>query len=245
MLPAALIALALRVAPGFLIGILTLIALPRQRIDLRIVVYILLFVLLRDALTPLGLWTITPGGSIRLPSDPVMLIDLGLASFAGVFIINAFEPELAKLLVWFRGKPGWAVLAGLVGMIVVVAPVLLLRHTLIPEVPLPPVPAINLGPLLVLALLGNFLEEALFRGYLQGLLERSAGPIRAAFASGLCFALFHTFLVTTVTNVGPLLLAFVWFEGTVAGLVRSRYGVVASTITHGGAIFVLASGWAG
>jgi membrane protease YdiL (CAAX protease family) len=244
-LPAALVGLALRVAPGFLIGILTLFAVPRQRPDLRLVVYILLFVLLRDALTPLGLWTLTPGGSIRLPSDPVLLIDLGLASFASVFVINAFEPELARLLVWFRGKPGWAVLAGILGMVVVVAPVLVLRRTLLPEVPLPPVPAINLGPLLVLALLGNFLEEALFRGYLQGLLEKSAGPLRAAFASGLFFALFHTFLTTTVTNVGAILLAFVWFEGTVAALVRSRYGVVASTITHGGAIFVLASGWAG
>lgn len=242
MLTQLLVPLLLRIAPGYGLGLLALIALPRQRVELRLAVYLLLFTLFRDAMTPMGLWTISLGGTIRFLHDPVVLIDLGLLSFTAVFVINAFEPDLARVLVWVKGKLHWALLAGLLGAALVVGPVALLRHTLLPEVPLPPVPTWDLGPLLAMALAGNFLEEVLFRGYLQGLVERVSSPVRAALASGVVFALFHAPLATTVTNVGSTLLAFVWFEGTVAAFVRMRFGVIASTLTHGLAIFVLASG---
>ena len=45
-----------------------------------------------------------------------------------------------------------------------------------------------------------------------------------------------------VTDVGWPLIGFVLLEGVVCGLVRLRGGIVGSTITHGLAIFFLASG---
>lgn len=242
MLTSLLWGLFSRVAPGMAVGLLALVLIPRARMELRLTVYVMMFVLLRDAMTPLGLWNITVGGTVRFTSSPALLIDLGLLAFAAVFTINVFEPELARVLVWFKGKAHWAVLAGLVGAILVAGPVALVRHELMPDVMQPAVPLVGLGPLLVLSLLGNFLEEALFRGYFQGLVERVSGPLRAAFASGMFFAFCHSFLAITVTNLGVALLAFTWFEGTVAALIRMRFGLVASTLAHGLAIFLLASG---
>lgn len=240
-----LLALLWRVFPGYVVGILTLFALPRARVEVRLVVYILLFVLFRDAMTPLGLWYISPGMAIRFTAEPSVLVDLGLAGFAAVFTINVFDPELGRLLVWFRGKPYWAILAGCLGAGLIAGPVSWVRHVWLHGMPLPPVSYSLFVPILVLALLGNFLEEALFRGYFQGLMERNVSPLRAALLSGLFFGFCHTFLATTVTNLGAPLIAFAWYEGTIAGLLRMRYGVMASTLAHGGAIFLLASGLAG
>ena len=102
-------------------------------------------------------------------------------------------------------------------------------------------------PILLVTLLGNFLEEVLFRGYLQGYLEQKAGfsPLRAAVASGVGFAFGHIFLAVTVTNAGLNLLLFALYEGVIAGLVRMKYGVIPATLTHGFAIFLLTSGLLG
>ena len=100
-----------------------------------------------------------------------------------------------------------------------------------------------LPPLLLMALFGNLLEEVLFRGYFQGYLEKHVTPLRAALGSGVFFAVCHTFLATTVTALGAPILVFTLFEGTIAGLVRMRMGVLPAALAHGGAIFLLASGY--
>jgi uncharacterized protein len=98
-------------------------------------------------------------------------------------------------------------------------------------------------PVLALfAFLGNFAEEGLFRGYLLSYLKEFQGPVQAALSSGIIFALCHTFLAVTVTSIGLPLILFTLWEGIIAGLVGSRYGVIPATLTHGGAIFLLASG---
>ena len=48
--------------------------------------------------------------------------------------------------------------------------------------------------------------------------------------------------VSTVTGVGYPLLLFTLWEGMIAGIVGARGGVLPSTLTHGGAIFLLSSG---
>ena len=103
-------------------------------------------------------------------------------------------------------------------------------------------PAGLLAALLFLALAGNFAEEVLFRGLLQGRLERTAGPVRAAALSALLFAACHVFLATTVTDVGLPLLAFTLYEGAVCALVRMRRGVCSRGPDHGLGIFLIASG---
>ncbi|OYW90792.1 MAG: hypothetical protein B7Z23_09275 [Pseudomonadales bacterium 32-61-5] len=65
---------------------------------------------------------------------------------------------------------------------------------------------------------------------------------RAAIVSGVTFAAAHAFLASTVTSLGWPLLLFVLIEGLACAFVYRRYGLVSSTIVHGVAIFVLASG---
>lgn len=239
-----LLELFLRVMPGIGIGILFLFFLPRRSIESRIFTYILLFILFRDTMTPLGLWRFGAEGGlwIRFIEEPMLLLILGIISFFCVVAIQFFEPDLGELVVWVKGRPQAGLLWGILGAGLVVLPFYLLNR----PVPLPErggaVETGMLLPLLVLTLLGNFLEETLFRGYFQGYMEKHGNSLHAAIASGLLFGFGHTFLAITVTDVGYPLLIFVIYEGLVAAFVRRRHGVLPATLTHGLAIFLLASG---
>jgi hypothetical protein len=211
---------------------------------LRIVVYLALFVLLRDAMTPLGLWSFGDEGFfwIRLHTDPWFLVLSGLVCLAMSLALYCLDRSNRPLFQWLRGRPLHGLLWGLGGMVVVVAPLFVVyRFTPIEarggQVPGPIVPAI-----LAFALLGNLFEEALFRGYVYGHFAQHLSPIRAGIASGVAFAFCHVFLATTVTNVGYPLLVFTLWEGAIAGMVGAKGGVLPATLTHGGAIFLLASG---
>ena len=105
-----------------------------------------------------------------------------------------------------------------------------------------PVPFQNIPAILVFALLGNLLEESLFRGYVYGWLAERMPPIKAGISSGVVFAFCHVFLAITVTDIGYPLLVFTLWEGIIAGIVGAKGGVIPATVTHGGAIFLLASG---
>jgi membrane protease YdiL (CAAX protease family) len=103
--------------------------------------------------------------------------------------------------------------------------------------------AVTLLPVLLLfSLAGNLAEEVLFRGFLQGRLERDAGPVRAAVLSAVLFAACHAFLASTVTDVGWPLPAFTLYEGLICAFLRLRGGVIPAALAHGTAIFLLASG---
>jgi hypothetical protein len=106
------------------------------------------------------------------------------------------------------------------------------------------VPVSLLPFLLFIALSGNLYEEVLFRGYLYGWLtgKEEMRPAAAGLLSGLFFSFGHVFLAFTVTSVGLPLLIFALWEGCLAGLVRSRFGVIPAVLTHGLAVFVVASG---
>lgn len=150
--------------------------------------------------------------------------------------------SLNGYLVWFGSNKPLSLVAGLVGAAVVIAPFLILYG----QVPIDQrggvVSSELLLPLLTLALLGNFMEEVLFRGYIQGYIEQRTGMWRAAVLSGMLFAVGHVFLSATVTDLGIMVLAFTLYEGVVCGIVRMKHGIIAATLTHGLAIFILASG---
>lgn len=71
----------LRILPGLTVLAAAFLVLGRCAPLLRIVVVLLGFVLLRDAMTPLGLWSLgtTPNGVVwlRLAPDPIVLIGFG------------------------------------------------------------------------------------------------------------------------------------------------------------------------
>jgi len=232
----------LRVLPALVVAALFLVALPRKLVEFRIVAWILIFVLFRDAMTPVGLWQLGVPGFIRLPASVGLLMALGVSSVAIVLLMQAVEPELRSLVVWVRGDPFAGVGAGVATALLIAAPVYGLEMSK-PESDHGAVAGFDLAPaLLLMALMGNLYEEVLFRGYVQGYLERHVSPVRAAFLSGASFAFFHIFLATTVTNTGMPVLGFTLYEGLLCAFVRLRWGVAASTVAHGGAIFLIASG---
>jgi uncharacterized protein len=233
----------LRVAPGLVLAAMVL-ALIRQSPRLRIVVYLALFVLLRDAMTPLGLWSFGTEGFfwIRLTNDPAFLVIFGVSCLGMSLGLYFLDRDNQSLVRWTRGKSLLGVLGGLAAAVVVVAPCFALyRYTSIESrggaVPSGAIPAI-----LLFAFLGNLLEELLFRGYVLGWLSEKMSPIRAGLASGVVFAFCHIYLASTVTNIGYPLLVFTLWEGMIAGVVGAKAGVLPSTLTHGGAIFLLSSG---
>lgn len=67
-------------------------------------------------------------------------------------------------------------------------------------------------------------------------------PVSAGLLSGVFFAFGHVFLAFNVTSVRISILIFTLWEGCLAGLVRSKFGVVPAVLTHGLAIFLLTSG---
>jgi hypothetical protein len=232
-----------RVLPGFLLGT-ALLFLFRKRPRIRIGIYLLLFILLRDAMTPVGLWSLGGEGFfwIRLVENPVFLVFFGLSSALLTLAVALLDRPNRGLLVWQKGHWAAGLLVGLGGALVVVLPFFIIYRSVPISVRGGPVPAALLLPLLVFALLGNWMEETLFRGFVLGRLKAFAPPLWAGALSGLIFALCHVFLSATVTDVGWPLLVFTLWEGIIAGVVGARFGVVPATITHGLAVFLLVSG---
>jgi uncharacterized protein len=198
-----LAAYLLRLAPGLVLGTIMLFLARRQPL-LRIVLYLALFILFRDAMTPLGLWSFGSEGLfwIRLHSDPSFLVLFGVVCLGISLGLYYIDRENRSLFQWTRGSVSLGVLWGIGGALVVVAPLAAAyQYTPIEnrggQVPVQIIPAI-----LVFALLGNLFEEAHFRGYVYGLLAQRMAPIQAGISSGFVFAFCHIYLATTVTRVG-------------------------------------------
>ncbi|ANY07326.1 hypothetical protein [Pseudonocardia sp. HH130630-07] len=94
----------LRLLPGTLVLGALFVVLGRAATPLRIAVLVLGFVLVRDAMTPLGLWTmgVAPVGVpwLRFAPDPVVLVGLGLAGAAGALAVASGPRDLRGLVVW-------------------------------------------------------------------------------------------------------------------------------------------------
>ena len=238
-----LVAYLLRVWPGLLLGAAMLL-LARDRPRLRIVLYVALFILLRDAMTPLGLWSFGAAGFfwIRLHSNPWFLALFGVASLGFTLSLYHFDAANRPLLPLERRSSWQGLVLGMGGALLVVAPLALIYAGTPVAARGGGVPRAHLPAILIFALLGNLWEEALFRGYVYGLLARDHSPMQAGVASGVVFAFCHIFLAITVSDVGYPLLAFALWEGVIAGLVGAKHGVLPATLTHGGAIFLLTSG---
>lgn len=231
----------LSITPAFVVFVLLLVILPRELTVLRITVHLVFFVLARDAMTPQGLWQVG-AGSLRLTGSETALGVMGLLSLSLVGATYAWEARSRAYVRWF-GARRWYSLAYGAGGAALIATVAA-GFKAASQAPSLPAPAQALLPtILLFALAGNAYEEFLFRGLLQGYLQRHLTAVRAALASGLLFCLCHAFLAVTVTQVGTPILVFTLLEGVVAGLVCVRAGVLGATLAHGGAVFILASGW--
>jgi CAAX protease family protein len=238
-----LAAFVLRVLPGLILGAV-LIVVTRREPRVRIVLYLATFVLLRDAMTPLGLWSFGTQGFfwIRLASDPWFLVLFAISCATISLGLYFFDRDNRPLFQWTRGNIPRGLLWGLLGAIIVVAPLAVIYRFTPLDTRGGAVPLAHLPAILLFAVLGNLLEEAIFRGYVFGWLAEQMTPLKAGIASGIVFAFCHSYLATTVTAAGYPLLLFTLWEGIIAGLVGAKGGVLPATLTHGGVIFLLSSG---
>ncbi|GAA4472972.1 hypothetical protein GCM10023190_04290 [Enteractinococcus fodinae] len=204
------------VLPG-LVLILGCFWLARTDTDplLRIVILVLGFILVRDAMTPAGLWDfgvvngVVPW--IRMTENPVVLLALGSGSL--ILVAATLSDTRLRALVWW-GKPNISTLLfGIGGALLVVAPIFALTVS-------QPIEA---------------------RG---GTVVVSVLPALAfmTLAGNLVFAACHVYIAITVTSVGWPLLAFTLWEGLICAVLRLRRGVFPAAVAHGLAIFLLASG---
>ncbi|WP_420110462.1 CPBP family intramembrane glutamic endopeptidase [Pseudactinotalea sp.] len=242
------------IAPGFSLVVVAIAMIPARHIGIRVVVAIMGFLFVRDAMTTSGLWEFgaTANGAawLRFGAEPIAYWLLAAMSAATiVLLLWGFGAQARRRLVWQGEHLGRSLLLGVLGAVVVVTPFALLRRGTPNEQRGGAVALSALPALLAMALVGNALEELLFRGYLYDALVSDGGvetarraELRAALATGVLFAAGHLHLAMIVTDVGLPLIVFVLVEGLVCGLVRLRAGIVGSTLTHGLAIFVLASG---
>lgn len=240
----AIIPYITRIIPAVAVIGLLILFLPKKSIEFRITAYILLFLVTRDAMTPAGLWRFGAEGFfwLRFSENGAALLILGALSAGLAAMILLFDAEARHLIVWWRGARIPAIVSGIAGAFIVFLPFVFLYAGSDLQSRGGMVAAGLIAPIAVMAFAGNFLEETLFRGFFQGIMETHTGSVRAALASGVMFAAGHVFLAVTLTSIGWPILIFTLYEGTVAALVRMRFGLAAATLTHGGAIFLLASG---
>ncbi|MGY2224436.1 CPBP family glutamic-type intramembrane protease [Pseudomonas gingeri] len=223
--------------PGLVLCGLWFGLIPGSLPGLRIVVLLLAFVLMRDAMTPLGLWSLSAGLQIGFIANPWVLAVLGALSLGLVGLLARLAPELWRLLVVFKGNRAAGLAVGIAAGCLIGLPLRFYQ-----EIEAAAIPGYWhwLIGMAVLAYGANALEEVLFRGFLQGYLEQHVTALRAALISAVAFSACHSFLALTVTRLGWPVLLFTLLEGLACALVRMRYGVVASTATHGSAILLIA-----
>lgn len=214
-------------------------------IEYKIFLLIMGFILIRDAMTPMGFWQFGLTNSVvrlRFTDDQFILLGLSTVSLILTLVIVYVNRSMKHFLYWRGRSLIQSILAGLVGSFVVLVPFLFLYQYIDISIRGGLVVTSLLLPLLLMSLVGNFMEEVLFRGYLQGYFQKSMENWRAIILSGLFFSAGHIFLASTITDLGVAILLFTLYEGLTCAFVRMKYGILSSTLTHGLTIFVLSSG---
>lgn len=237
---------SIRILPGLILLCSIYFLLPKNQTLFNLFLYTFGFILMRDAMIPLGLWEFGVNGTViwlRFIESPFILLTLGAFSLFLSILLYINSGKLRDSIEWFSSSKTSALLLSPLMALVVVFP-FILPYLSVPvadrggTVPLHLLPA-----LLIFALLGNFLEELLFRGFLQNYLEQQkVKKIKRILLSGLLFSMGHIFLALTVTDLGIMILLFTFWEGIICAIMHEKYGLVSATLTHGLAIFILSSG---
>lgn len=234
----------LRITPALALITLVFFLLPRKQLLARIFILIVGFILMRDAMTPEGIWSFgltTPAIWLRFVENSTVLFILGALSGLTAWTLLRSR-DLRRLVRWGNVRSWRPYVVGVLAGVLVVAPFVALSVGTPLEARGGAVAVSLLPALFVMAILGNLLEEVIFRGFLQSYFEKHMTGVRAAVLSGLMFAVAHIFLATTVTDLGWPLLAFVLLEGLVCAFIYRKYGLIGAALTHGVAIFILAAG---
>src|SRR5512142_2181114 len=98
----------IRLIPALAVLALFVLLLPRKSAELRIAAYILLFVAIRDAMTPTGLWRFGSEGFfwMRFIENPGMLFALAVLSLFLAGLLITADADLRRYIVWMPDRRG-------------------------------------------------------------------------------------------------------------------------------------------
>ena len=133
-----------------------------------------------------------------------------------------------------------ALFAGVVGLVGVVLLLRIMsRLVMVPQQQLPDVSQIPVPTLLVIllmsAVVAGVVEEAAFRGYMQGAIERRHGPVVAILVTGTLFGLLHFTHPEVTLALMPYFLAVAAVYGTLTYLTNS---ILPAMVLHAGGNFL-------
>ena len=234
---AILINYSIHLTPGMLLFGAWFALTPKSLTAMRILILLATFVLMRDVMTPLGMWALSDTVSIAFTRNTFVLAVLGFLSLLLIGLLARLAPQLWQLIVWVKGQRAIGLTVGLAVGCLIGVPLRVYQGI---DAQAIPGYVAWLPGMVVLAYGANALEEVLFRGFLQGYLEQRVTLLRAALISAVAFAACHTFLALSVTQLGWPVLLFTLIEGLACALVRMRFGVLAATLTHGTVILLIA-----
>ncbi|MDO5634554.1 MAG: CPBP family intramembrane metalloprotease [Micrococcus sp.] len=242
--------------------LLALFAIPARAGGLRIMVAMLGFVVIQAVVVAAAALGFVPTPEhprvmvlhVPLSAEPTTLLVLTLASALAALAVALVLRSRQRSVSWTGGTPLLAIALGLLGAAVLCVPGALLLGgverlaTYLGIEPLDHIVAtsatglLTLVPLALLCLAAAAVPEVLFRGFLQAELE-GHGPVwRAVLANAALYSSAYGVLALVVLATGWVPLAFTFAVGLVCALVSLRGGVLAATLAHGGAVFVLVSG---
>lgn len=109
-----LINYASHVAPGLVLFGVWFALTPRALTAMRILILLAAFVLMRDAMTPLGLWVLSREVQVAFSANAFVLAVLGGLSVLLIMLLARIAPQLWRLVRWTIGNPVVGLGVGLV-----------------------------------------------------------------------------------------------------------------------------------
>lgn len=205
---------------------------PQRHTGLRLAIVLIGFICARDLMTPHELWRLGGHPALQFHANGWVLVALGGSSVVLIAVLARCAPALWQLVVAFKGNRATGLAMGVAAGCAIGLPVRLYLGVEVAALPW-------LLGFAVLAFAGNALEEVLFRGMLQGLLERSTSAQRAAWGSAIAFCACHVYLAFILTSAGWPVMLFTFVEGIACAQIRLRWGTVPAIATHGTAICLI------
>ena len=100
-------------APGLLLFGLWFALTPKTLPAMRILILLAAFVLMRDVMTPLGMWALGSEVQIGFSANAFVLAMLGWFSVLLIMLLARIAPDLWQLIRWTLGNPGAGLACGL------------------------------------------------------------------------------------------------------------------------------------
>jgi|GEM_PF-6226918 len=224
--------------PFLLVMLLLYVIVARKKVVWKIVIFIISFIIIETVLLYKQLWWLQGKQSkleIEFTSDGWILFTLSLIGLLIVVGFILFQVKLNRYVIWTNKNIFKSFMYGSIGAIVLTIPIILLNIHTFGEVPFDG----NLSLLISIILfivVGKSIEELIFRGYLQGYLDRLYSPFMSGFIATAIYSLLH-FVILSLTREHYLLATIQSiYIGIICSYLRYRFGILASTLANALAI---------